>query len=479
MMDPAPGERLISSVLRENGYYTSLISAHNLITSECRLGRSFDQTEFVFGSFGALGAASLKTLASRPSGKPFFMYVHAMDTHFPHDPQPPYDRWLPQGVAGYDAPFAPEEQAYLRGLYDGSLACVDAQIGALMRALERNGLLKSTVIIVSSDHGEMLGEDGTSLGHQYVACSEMLRVPLILAGPGLPEGVRVSAVTKNVDIVPTLIDLLGLRTDAQPDGRTLLPLSGPSSAPPSPEFWFCWKRNCPPSLAAFMVCHQGFLYNVRRGTPVLFAWPCPLARRRDVAAERAEVVERIERYILDDLVPRILALDERPRTVPAVFYADVPGAGDPPDACVPPQADSASDDKWTLCEGQLFAEAGERVAPLAVRFAVPDGRYRVLMEIASSDPVSAVACRAQGKSDWSTYVGQGQGARFEFVGLGDFAVTDGSFRIVFKPGDPERRATLVKRLKFTPHGLLAADAARSPREESEAAEHLRALGYLD
>jgi len=479
MMDAAPGERLIPAVLGENGYHTFLISAHNMIASESRLGRAFDQTSFVLGSFGELNAAILETLDARPSGKPFFMYVHAMDTHFPHDPQPPHDRWLPEGVRGYDTPFAPEEQAYLRGLYDGSLAYADAQIGVLMRALEQRRLLNSTVIILSSDHGEMLGEDGSSLGHLYVACSEMLSVPLILAGPGLPEGLRVSAVTENVDIVPTLIDLLGLRTDAQPDGKTLLPLLGPWAGPHSREFWFCWKRDCPPSLAAFMVCHQGFLYDVQRGIPALFAWPCPLAQRRDVAAEHPEVVERIERHIRNDLVPRILALEERPRTVPAVFYARVPGDGHPADAYVSPQAESASDGKWTLDEGRLFAEAGERAPPLAVRFAVPNGHYRVLMEIGSTSPVTAVSCRAQGRGDWSTYAGLGQGPRFEFVDLGDLPVTDGSFRIEFKPGDPEGRATLVKQFKFTPHGLLGAVAVRSAREESDAAERLRALGYLD
>jgi len=404
MMDPAPGERLAPAILRENGYHTCLISSHACFTAETRLGRAFDYVAPpTCGPFEALNAAILKALDARPRDKPFLVYVHAMDTHFPHDPSVPYDRWLPEGIESATPPYSLREQAYLRGLYDGSLAYADAQIGILMDALELRGLLESTIVIVGSDHGEMLGEDGNTCQHKPVACSEMLLVPLIMSGPRLPEGMRVSAVTENVDLVPTLIDLLGLQTDAEPDGKSLLRLLVPSGGAPAREYWFRWAHHISLPLQKFFVFHAGFVYVTGLGSRALYAWPCHLGERQDVAADHPELIARIEKYIQDEIHPRVRAFHERPRTTPAVFYAPVPGHGDPPDALVPPEAESANDNKWTLSDGRLFAEAGERVPSLTVQFPVPNGSYDVLMEIGSGSPASAVSCRAQGQTNWSIY----------------------------------------------------------------------------
>jgi choline-sulfatase len=108
-------------------------------------------------------------------------------------------------------------QAYL-----ASTAFVDAQIGRVLDELEASGRADSTVVILFSDHGFALGEKGSWSKH--TAWEESTRVPMIIAGPGIPEGEISSAPVQIMDIYPTLVELCGLEAPERLDGNSLVPL---------------------------------------------------------------------------------------------------------------------------------------------------------------------------------------------------------------------------------------------------------------
>lgn len=120
------------------------------------------------------------------------------------------------------AALSPEQIGLARGTYYGMLAHADAQIGRILDALRISGRLDNTVIAVTSDQGFQLGEHG--LWKKRLFYEANVRAPLILAGPGLPDGKVIDAPVEFVDFLPTLLDLAGGRTPRDIDGESLLPL---------------------------------------------------------------------------------------------------------------------------------------------------------------------------------------------------------------------------------------------------------------
>ena len=103
------------------------------------------------------------------------------------------------------------------------LSTPTAQLGRLLDTLERRGSQRETLILVTSDHGESLGEHGEPT-HGMTLYDAAMKVPLILSGPGVPEARSVGGVVRGVDVAPTLLSLAGLPPLAEADGRDLAPL---------------------------------------------------------------------------------------------------------------------------------------------------------------------------------------------------------------------------------------------------------------
>ena len=125
----------------------------------------------------------------RKDSSPFFVWLHLYDTHAPIR--------VPGDIAlGYADP------------YLAAIAYEDAQIARVIEYLDRRGLLDESLIVVTGDHGESLGEHGEE-SHGIFVYDEALRVPLIVRGPGIEPG-RVSAAVRLIDVMPTVLDFLGL-----------------------------------------------------------------------------------------------------------------------------------------------------------------------------------------------------------------------------------------------------------------------------
>jgi arylsulfatase A-like enzyme len=174
----------------------------------------------------------LSHLLRMPPDRPFFLLVWFLDPHAPYQPPQgvgntgPGDSDVPRDIGYYRdlrpfeikeiAPgFSDAEVGLLRDLYLGEVESVDRRIGNIIKVMEHTGRLDDTYIILTSDHGEAFGEHDWFCHGGTGFYDVLTHVPLIIAGPGLPKGTRISARVSHVQIVPTLRSLLGL-TSSEP-----------------------------------------------------------------------------------------------------------------------------------------------------------------------------------------------------------------------------------------------------------------------
>jgi arylsulfatase A-like enzyme/Tfp pilus assembly protein PilF len=164
----------------------------------------------------------------------FFAWIHFYDPHTPYDPPDPYR-------SGYEnRPF---------GLYDGEIAYTDHLIGQLNEFLKKNGLFDNTAIVLTSDHGESLGEHNES-GHGFFIYDSTTHVPLIILAPGI-EPRKVKEQVRSVDLYPTICSLMQVNASQKIEGVSLAPfLLGKSLPEPLsaysesyyPKFHYGWSE---------------------------------------------------------------------------------------------------------------------------------------------------------------------------------------------------------------------------------------------
>ena len=171
-------------------------------------------------------------LHARDRADPFFCFVNCIEPHLEYRPPPAYARrYLPDGWSYADAmeirqdprgfdvglyTISDEEWTVLRSLYRAEIAYLDDQIGRVVDALRATGEWEDTVFVLTSDHGENIGEHGF-LGHQYCLSDTLVHVPLVVAGGPFDGGeARSDGLVQTLDLTPTLLDVAGI--DA-PDAR--------------------------------------------------------------------------------------------------------------------------------------------------------------------------------------------------------------------------------------------------------------------
>jgi choline-sulfatase len=218
-----PGVPLLAEVLKKAGFATAAFVSSIVLDSSSGLDRGFDvYDDAIDGSAGG-GAEFLNTLQRRgdaaadaaiawlekarqawPQGR-VFLWLHLYD---PHDPYEPPEPWASR---------------FAGRLYDGEVAFADEQVGRLDDALARLGMKDDSALVVTSDHGEGLGDHGETL-HGFFVYETTLHVPFLARGPGIRPGARLAGTVALVDVFPTAIDLLGLTPPAGAlSGRTLAP----------------------------------------------------------------------------------------------------------------------------------------------------------------------------------------------------------------------------------------------------------------
>jgi arylsulfatase A-like enzyme len=155
--------------------------------------------------------------------EPYFLWMHYWD---PHDPLivPPGD------VMRRFAPSAGGMKQQRIAIYDSEIYFVDLQLQRLFAALEASGQADSTMVVLTADHGQGLGEHGW-WAHRLLY-QEQIQIPLIVKIPGGPTGVTVRALVRSIDIFPTVLQTLGLAVPPGIDGEDLLELVSEGASTP-------------------------------------------------------------------------------------------------------------------------------------------------------------------------------------------------------------------------------------------------------
>ena len=249
-----PDVATLAELLREHGYETAAFVTNANVAGRLGFQRGFDTwvdlpedhaRPSLHVQSDELNVAVLDWLGKR-GDRPFFLYVHASDPHSPYTPDPELlarfrdggDATPPPDVKGLRAErlapadgaapaadptvFPADRLAALTAAYDAEIAHNDASVGALLDELRRSEAGRNTIVVLTSDHGEELGDHG-DLEHGHSLHEELLHVPLIVRLPdGRFAGERRAMLAQHVDLLPTLLDATGARVPDGLPGRSLL-----------------------------------------------------------------------------------------------------------------------------------------------------------------------------------------------------------------------------------------------------------------
>ncbi len=320
-----------TAAFTEGGYFTAAFGFD-------RGFASFQEEHYLFG--GAIERTVDQALAwlARPEDGRFFLVVHSYEAHMPYlrttyaEELPPArfgERFTQEAhgrVESGELVLSPAELERLEALYDGGVAACDREIGRLLDGIEALGLRDEVVVIVTSDHGEELAEGRFPRhagDHGHALYDELVHVPLLVRDPRRAPR-RVAAQVRSMDVLPTVLDVLGVAPPPDILGRSLAPLldgraeaaerlarGGSPEQGPDREFV---------RLAGHKLIRR--LEEPAPGSPFarvpaleLFDVVADPGERRDLAAERPEVV-RLLLEALDEEGPGS-AIDPGALDVPA------------------------------------------------------------------------------------------------------------------------------------------------------------------
>ena len=222
-------------ILRSHGYHTAAFVASMVLDPQVGFARGFERGfdtydagfhqmrsgEDRYHSSERRGAEvvahALAWLDQHPQG-PFFMWVHLYDAHDPYDPPEPY------------------KTKYASALYNGEIAYVDSVVGKFLSQLHERGLYDGSVIALMADHGEALGDHGEDT-HGLFLYDETIHVPLVIKLPNADSatnrsaGPRIENRVELVDVLPTILQAVGIAVPAEVQGQSLLGLMTPKPTP--------------------------------------------------------------------------------------------------------------------------------------------------------------------------------------------------------------------------------------------------------
>lgn len=277
--------RLLPEYLREAGYRTAMFCTNPWVSPQTGFDRGVDlfHTQLPRGRLAAratfLAHKAVDRLRGRDdsgarrtnlalqewigaSRRPFFAFVHYNEPHLRYHPPAPYDRMFLAGrwtkervqrvnqdcnayIAG-TARMNQEDFAILTGLYDGELRYADSRLAEIAEFLRHRGDWDRTLMIVTADHGENLGEHGM-MSHKFVLYDTLIRIPLVLrCPPAIPAGFLIDELAQTIDILPTILEIAGVAAAGRLPGR---PLIVGGRATPGPSFTISERSR--PNLTGF------------------------------------------------------------------------------------------------------------------------------------------------------------------------------------------------------------------------------------
>ena len=292
-----PG-RTAADVLQARGYRTAFLSSAHLeyVNMDAFLGhhgyedvRGWKQLgggEELNSWGGADSVLVDRTLEwiDQDRSRPFFATVWTNQGHHPYDPVPGQPE-----VDFFGAGPRPADD-YDLARYLNAIADVDRQLGRIFAGLRERGLEDETIVVVTGDHGEAFGDPHPTWGHGFRLYDEGVRVPLMVWSPTLfPQGRRDATIGGHVDVNPTVLDLLGVDSPAEWEGRSLF-------APGRPPRVYFYAANDDYLLGV----REGdfkYVYNASRGRDLLFDLSRDPDELHDVSAAHPDVCRRLRQRL--------------------------------------------------------------------------------------------------------------------------------------------------------------------------------------
>ena len=272
---------LISEILKQQGYNTAAFIGAFPLDDRFGLNQGFDLYDDFYGDtahahdmfFVERTADDMVDIAldwiKKQDDSPWFCWVHLFDPHSPYDP--------PQAF----------KEEYPNDHYGGEVAFVDQELGRLFTAIDAEKDQNKSLIIITSDHGESLGEHG-ELTHGVFAYNSTLRIPLIIYQPQvLPEAKIIRQTVGHIDILPTVLDLLDIKISDVIQGKSLLPLIK------NPSVWRvedCYFESLSPNLNR----NWAPLHGLIRGNHKYISLPIPELYDLDKDFSERQNLARIE-----------------------------------------------------------------------------------------------------------------------------------------------------------------------------------------
>lgn len=230
---------LLPEVLSSHGYSNHAVVSNDFVSAKWGFDQGFDSFQSLASGHRTISATKVTDaalqLVERFEDGPTFLMVHYFDPHFLYiehpshrfsgPPPDPGSQWwlMPIKRLRYQARkgnLSEAQRDHLLDLYDSEIAYTDQQIGRLLDALEGTGLLGDSIVVFTADHGEEFLDHG-GMGHTTTLYNELINVPLIVKWPGTHESQRSARFVAHVDLVPTLLDYLGVPAAADQVGMHL------------------------------------------------------------------------------------------------------------------------------------------------------------------------------------------------------------------------------------------------------------------
>lgn len=307
---------------KRDGYHTAAF-VDNALAGKPLVGEGFD--DFVDGSASApditeraerpqIGAPFttekvLSWLESNHGHTPFFLYVHLLEPHSPYNP-PAQDDLFRSDVYpylsndGYDLARGglirlaqngdPKAVERLYQLYDGKIHYVDRYVGIILDRLRTLGLDTNTFVLLTSDHGELLyshPDDFLTFDHRSLY-DTALHIPLIIAGPGIPQGRIIPALASNLDTAPTLLALAGAPPLRDAEGHSVMPVIDGKQA--SINHYVFSEEDVEIPERAVRSLDYKLIRNLWTGKEQLFNLRLDPGESHDIAHENPQIVQEFE-----------------------------------------------------------------------------------------------------------------------------------------------------------------------------------------
>jgi arylsulfatase A-like enzyme len=269
----------VAELFARSGFQTLAVVSNSSLTLH-GLERGFEGFDYIERGQGPepseVTQVAIERLRALDPARPFFALVHYNGMHARYRSLPRYEREFVRpyegratgrvrqflahatGARRFDA----TDVAHLSDLYDAALRQLDDQVQGLLDHLRSAGLLEETLLVLTSDHGEEFFDHG-EVNHGLTQYQELVRVPLIVRGPGVPAGLRVDAPVSLIDLMPTSLALLGVPVPAGLDG---VEIQGLWSGEEAPARLLHFEASCAPPDHDTVIPDPGTLRAVRRGT---------------------------------------------------------------------------------------------------------------------------------------------------------------------------------------------------------------------